>query len=179
MDFTSENFNALPKEKQKLFLRTHFLIEEIKKVFSEDEDCRVAAAALMNALSIVLMAFPDPLAMAREAGDGLVGIMKDRLKKETQHDERHEQTPMVPMVPKSERTVLTLKLDEDDDMRCYIWQVGDFTHEHYGLAICDVVRHVAIAYGVSEDAVWKWVDMERHQPTTKLTCLHKGLVKPS
>ncbi len=40
------------------------------------------------------------------------------------------------------------------------------THEGYGLLICDIVRHVAKNFNVSEDDVWEWVDKERHQPTT-------------
>lgn len=43
------------------------------------------------------------------------------------------------------------------------------THEHYGLIVCDLVRHVANAFRVEENAVWKWVDIERDQPTTDIT----------
>jgi hypothetical protein len=48
-------------------------------------------------------------------------------------------------------------------------QPGD-THELYGLPVCDLVRHVANAFQVSEDAVWEWVDKgtpppdDRHHP---------------
>jgi hypothetical protein len=40
-----------------------------------------------------------------------------------------------------------------------------FTPEHYGLLIADLVRHVAKAFQVSEDEVWKWVDQERQHPS--------------
>jgi hypothetical protein len=40
------------------------------------------------------------------------------------------------------------------------------TYEHYGMLIADIVRHIAKAFKVSEEAVWEWVDKERHRPTT-------------
>lgn len=42
-------------------------------------------------------------------------------------------------------------------------------YEHFGMLICDLVRHVAKAFHVSEDDVWKWVEKERRKPTTELT----------
>ena len=39
-------------------------------------------------------------------------------------------------------------------------------HRTYGLLICDLVRHTAKCFGVSDDAVWEWVDRERQHPTT-------------
>ena len=56
----------------------------------------------------------------------------------------------------------------DDDIVCHI-HPGKFTHEHYGLLVCDLVRHVAAAFKVSEDDVWTWVDKERHRPTTGIS----------
>jgi hypothetical protein len=43
------------------------------------------------------------------------------------------------------------------------------THEDFGLLICDLVRHVARFFKVSENAVWMWVDLERKNPTTDIT----------
>jgi hypothetical protein len=43
---------------------------------------------------------------------------------------------------------------------------GKFTHEHYGMLIADIVRHISRAFKVGEDEVWEWVDEERHHPTT-------------
>jgi hypothetical protein len=43
------------------------------------------------------------------------------------------------------------------------------THETYGLLIADLVRHVARAFNVSEEAVWEWVDKERGHPTSPIT----------
>jgi hypothetical protein len=43
------------------------------------------------------------------------------------------------------------------------------SHEHYGLLICDLVRHVARAFKVEERDVWEWVDKERDRPTSDIT----------
>jgi hypothetical protein len=43
-----------------------------------------------------------------------------------------------------------------------------YTHEHYGMIVCDFVRHVARAFKVSEEAVWEWVDKERSHPTSPI-----------
>ena len=43
------------------------------------------------------------------------------------------------------------------------------SHQHFGLLICDLVRHVARAFKVKEADVWEWVDKERHRPTTDIT----------
>lgn len=45
----------------------------------------------------------------------------------------------------------------------------DYTYEHYGLLVCDLVRHVARAFKVEEEKVWEWIDKERHRPTAKVT----------
>ncbi|HKX07968.1 MAG TPA: hypothetical protein VJN67_07220 [Stellaceae bacterium] len=42
------------------------------------------------------------------------------------------------------------------------------SHQHFGLLICDLVRHVARAFKVTEDDVWEWVDKERDRPTTEI-----------
>jgi hypothetical protein len=42
------------------------------------------------------------------------------------------------------------------------------SHEAYGLLVCDLVRHVATAFQVPEDAVWEWVDKERYHHTTEI-----------
>jgi hypothetical protein len=42
-------------------------------------------------------------------------------------------------------------------------------HPAKGLVICDLARHVARAFKVGEDEVWKWVDKERRRPTTDIT----------
>jgi hypothetical protein len=42
-------------------------------------------------------------------------------------------------------------------------------YELFGLLVCDIVRHVAAAFKVSEDDVWEWVDKERYRHTTDIT----------
>lgn len=44
----------------------------------------------------------------------------------------------------------------------------DYTHQHFALLACDLIRHVAAMYGVPEDKVWYWVDKERRSPSTKI-----------
>ena len=43
-----------------------------------------------------------------------------------------------------------------------------YTYEHYGMIVCDFVRHVARAFNVDEQEVWEWVDKERANPTTSI-----------
>jgi len=43
------------------------------------------------------------------------------------------------------------------------------SHQEYGILICDLVRHVAGAFKVKEDAVWEWVDKERRHHTSDIT----------
>ena len=42
------------------------------------------------------------------------------------------------------------------------------TYRHYGLLICDLVRHVAKCFDAEEEEVWEWVDKERGTPTTEI-----------
>jgi hypothetical protein len=58
---------------------------------------------------------------------------------------------------------------QDDNVVCHIHPDKDDSHRHYGLLICDLVRHVAKAFKVHEDDVWEWVDKERDRPTTDIT----------
>jgi len=51
---------------------------------------------------------------------------------------------------------------------CHLHPEG-YTYEHYGMLACDLVRHIAAAFKVKEDAVWEWVDKERHHHTTDVT----------
>ena len=40
------------------------------------------------------------------------------------------------------------------------------SYEQYGILIADVVRHVANAFKIHEDEVWKWVEKERYRQTS-------------
>jgi len=63
---------------------------------------------------------------------------------------------------------LVIMFKNDDNITCHIYPSKDMTYEQYGLAICDLVRHVAKAFNVNEKKVWKWVDIERNNPTTDI-----------
>ena len=58
-------------------------------------------------------------------------------------------------------------LDDDEKNITEIHPADGYDHRHYGLIICDLVRHVAKAYHVPEKDVWEYVDKERNHPTTK------------
>jgi hypothetical protein len=47
------------------------------------------------------------------------------------------------------------------------------SHEHYGILIADLVRHVAEAFEVEENRVWEWVDKERNRPTDVIQVLSR------
>ena len=65
---------------------------------------------------------------------------------------------------------LVIMFEADGQVVCHIHpsKIAS-SHEHYGLLICDLVRHVARAFKVDEADVWEWVDKERHNPTTGIT----------
>ncbi len=42
----------------------------------------------------------------------------------------------------------------------------DCNYRHFGLAICDVIRHVANRFDVDEAEVFSWVQREMDDPTT-------------
>jgi hypothetical protein len=64
---------------------------------------------------------------------------------------------------------LVVMFQQDGKLVCHIHPAEGLDHKHYGLAICDLVRHVARAFHVDEAEVWKWVDKERRRPTTDIT----------
>jgi hypothetical protein len=64
--------------------------------------------------------------------------------------------------------VIMFKADEGGKILTHIYK-GDLGYEGYGLLVCDLVRHVANAFKVDEDDVWKWVDKERYHHTTDIT----------
>ena len=62
---------------------------------------------------------------------------------------------------------LVVMFEQGDSVICHI-HPSNHSYEHYGMFICDLVRHVAGAFDVDEDAVWEWVDKERHHHTTDI-----------
>jgi hypothetical protein len=63
---------------------------------------------------------------------------------------------------------LIIMFNEERNMICRLHIPDDYTHETYGIIICDLVRHIAKAFKVDEDAVWAWVDAERDNPTSPI-----------
>ena len=57
--------------------------------------------------------------------------------------------------------------DEEGKVLCHLYP-EECDHRHYGLLVCDLVRHVAAAFKVPEKDVWEWVDKEWQNPTTRL-----------
>jgi hypothetical protein len=79
--------------------------------------------------------------------------------------------------PISQENVMTMKSEPQSeplfnmstDGICHIYTNNNYDHHGYfGLAICDLVRHVAKAFSVSEEKVWYWVDKERTNPTAPI-----------
>ncbi len=63
---------------------------------------------------------------------------------------------------------LVIVFKQHEDIVCHLHPRPGYDHTHYGLLICDLVRHVAAAFKVEEDDVWKWVDKERYRHTTDI-----------
>ena len=53
-------------------------------------------------------------------------------------------------------------------VQCHLYPPKDYTHEHYGLLIADLIGHVAAHYKVDKEDVLRWVQKELDRPTTKL-----------
>jgi hypothetical protein len=67
------------------------------------------------------------------------------------------ENPLIIVFKEGDKNIFRIDNREDDG------------HQGYGLLICDLVRHVAKAFKVDEDDVWRWVDGERYHPTTEIT----------
>jgi hypothetical protein len=64
---------------------------------------------------------------------------------------------------------LFVMFEQEGKLVCHLWPRESDTHAHYGVILCDLVRHVANAFKVDEDDVWEWVDKERYNHTTEIT----------
>lgn len=64
---------------------------------------------------------------------------------------------------------LVIMFEAGDKVICHLYPSQMASgYEAYGLLICDLARHVARAFHVSEDEVWEWVEKERYHPTTEI-----------
>jgi hypothetical protein len=60
---------------------------------------------------------------------------------------------------------LMIVFENDGEIQTHLYP-GEMDHKEYGTLIAALVRHVAKAFNVHEEEVWKSVDEERHHPTT-------------
>lgn len=63
---------------------------------------------------------------------------------------------------------LLIMFEQDHKIVCHIHPEG-YDHKHYGLLICDLVRHLSRAFKVGEDEIWEWIEKERRKPSTQIT----------
>jgi len=50
---------------------------------------------------------------------------------------------------------LIVVFDQRDEIVCRLHLRDSYTHQHYGMLVCDVVRNIADAFNVHEDDVWQ------------------------
>lgn len=62
---------------------------------------------------------------------------------------------------------LIIVFENDGEIQTHIYP-DEMDHNYYGTLIASVVRHVAKAFKVPENEVWKAVDEERYHPTTPI-----------
>ena len=77
--------------------------------------------------------------------------------------------PRLPEPMRIENPLVIMFQAPDKNIVCHIHPADGIDHTSYGLLVCDLVRHVAKAFKVEEDAVWEWVDKERRRPTTQIS----------
>jgi hypothetical protein len=63
---------------------------------------------------------------------------------------------------------LIIMFRQDQRILCHLYPADGDNYQGYGLLVCDLVRHIAAAFKVDEDAVWKWVELERAHHTTEI-----------
>jgi hypothetical protein len=62
---------------------------------------------------------------------------------------------------------LIIVFENDGEIQTHLYP-GELGYEEYGVQIASLVRHVAKAFEVTEEAVWEQVDRERYNPTTPI-----------
>ena len=62
---------------------------------------------------------------------------------------------------------LIIVFENDGEIQTHIYP-NDMDHSDYGTLIATLVRHVANAFKVSENDIWKSVDQERYHPTSPI-----------
>jgi hypothetical protein len=64
-----------------------------------------------------------------------------------------------------------VELDQNGRPQYILHPPQGWGHQHYGLLVCDLVRHVAACFSVPEQMVWNWVEKERDRPTSDVLVL--------
>ena len=64
--------------------------------------------------------------------------------------------------------LLVIMYQQDGRTVCRLHPPADYKYQYYGLIVYDLVRHIAAAFNVSEDDVWRVVELERAHHTTDL-----------
>jgi hypothetical protein len=62
---------------------------------------------------------------------------------------------------------LIIVFENDGELQTHLYP-GTMKYQEYGTLVAAVVRHIANAFKVHEDAVWEFVDKERYNPTTPI-----------
>lgn len=71
------------------------------------------------------------------------------------------------------RKPLLIVFERDGGIVVEMWPSNTMNgHADYGILICDLVRHAALAFGVPEREVWKYVDVERKHPSGGIETIH-------
>jgi hypothetical protein len=65
--------------------------------------------------------------------------------------------------------LILMFLDDKDDVTCQLIPPPGYGYDAFGLLICDLIRHVARLFKVDEKDVFKWIEIERRKPTTKIS----------
>ena len=67
-----------------------------------------------------------------------------------------------------EQPLVLIFLEPGGSMITHLHPAEGFSHESYGLIVCDLVRHIAAAFDVDEADVWEWVGKERRHQTSDI-----------
>ena len=57
---------------------------------------------------------------------------------------------------------------DDGKIRTLLAGKPEAGYEDFALIVCDLIRHIAAGFHVSENDVFEWIDKERKKPTTEI-----------
>lgn len=75
--------------------------------------------------------------------------------------------------------IIVYRTEDDKGIKVELWPPADehYGFEGYGLLVADVIRNVALHFGVPEQSVFDWVKKEMKKPTTAFTVEKGGPTK--